>query len=303
MTRDSQRYLHPEVLARISRLELRARLIVEGFISGTHRSPFHGYSVEFAQHREYSSGDDLRHLDWKVWARNDRYYIKQYEEETNLRSVVLLDVSESMHSGDGPMNKYDYACSVAASLAYLLIRQQDSVGVMTFDEDVRDHLPPRSHPEHLNGLVNIMKIGESQKKTDMERILMRFNEAYPKRGMLILISDLLAPREGLFRGLELARFRAHDILVLHVMDDEELDFPYSGVTRFEGFEQMGDLNCDPRALRENYLKALNGYLTEVRRHCANTGIDYKLIRTRDPLDAARSSFLAHRIAMSKGRRK
>lgn len=296
MTHDSRRFLHPEVLARISRLELRARHIVEGFISGAHRSPFHGYSVEFAQHREYAPGDDLRHLDWKVWARNDRFYVKQYEEETNLRTMILLDVSESMLYGNGPLNKYEIACSVAASLAYLLIRQQDAVGLMTFDEDVRDHLPPRSHPEHLRSLLKLMEIGESAMKTDMERILHRFTETYPQRGMLVLISDLLAPRESLFRGLELTRFRSHDVLVFHVMDDDELDFPYSGQTRFEGLETLGDLNCDPRSLREGYLKALDRYLTEVRRNCVQQGIDYQILRTHSPLDAALASFLAHRLA-------
>jgi len=256
--------------------------------------------VEFAQHREYAPGDDIRHLDWKVWAKADRYYIKEYEEETNLRAMVLLDVSESMHYGSGPLNKYEYACCIGASLAYLLFRQQDSVGLMTFDEDIRDHLPPRSHPEHLGGLLNVMEVGETQKKTDMELILRRFAEAYQKREMLIIVSDLLVDREGLFRGLDLVRFRSHDVLILHVMDDDELDFPFAGTTRFEGFEQLGELTCDPRALREDYLAALERYLTYVRRQCVRDGIDYQLIRTSDNLDAALSAFLSRRLATSRG---
>jgi uncharacterized protein (DUF58 family) len=299
MTRDSRKFLDPEVLARLSRLELRARYIVEGFISGTHRSPFYGYSVEFAQHREYAPGDDLRHLDWKVWARADRFYVKEYEEETNQRAVILLDVSESMHYGAGPLNKYEYACCVGASLAFLLFRQQDSVGLMTFDEDIRDHLPPRSHPEHMGGLLKLMEVGETSRKTDMERILRRFAEAYQRREMLILVTDLLAPREGLFRGLDLVRYRSHDILILHVMDDEELDFPFAGTTRFEGLEAMGELTCDPRALREDYLAALGRFLAQVRRHCVRNGIDYQLVRTRDHLDAALSAFLSRRLATAR----
>jgi uncharacterized protein (DUF58 family) len=273
MTRDSRKFLDPEVLARLSRLELRARYIVEGFISGTHRSPFYGYSVEFAQHREYAPGDDLRHLDWKVWARADRFYVKEYEEETNQRAVILLDVSESMHYGAGPLNKYEYACCVGASLAFLLFRQQDSVGLMTFDEDIRDHLPPRSHPEHMGGLLKLMEVGETSRKTDMERILRRFAEAYQRREMLILVTDLLAPRESLF--------------------------PFAGTTRFEGLEAMGELTCDPRALREDYLAALGRFLAQVRRHCVRNGIDYQLVRTRDHLDAALSAFLSRRLATAR----
>lgn len=296
MTQDSQKFLRPEVLARIARLDLRARHIVEGFISGAHRSPFHGYSVEFAEHREYSPGDDLRHLDWKVWARADRFYIKQYEEETNLRSMILLDVSDSMHYGNGPLNKYEYACCIAASLAYLVIRQQDTVGLMTFDDDVRDHIPPRSHPEHLYVLTEIMAANEPRKKTDMEAILRRFVETYHKRGMLIIISDLLVDRPGLFRGLEMALFKAHDILVFHVMDDDELDFPFSGTTRFVGSEVPDELTCDPRSLRDEYLAALERFLVQVRRRCVRSGIDYQLIRTSDYLDAALTKFLTHRAA-------
>ena len=299
MTHDSRKFLSPEVIARISRLELRARHIVEGYISGTHRSPFRGYSVEFAQHREYSPGDDLRHIDWKVWAKADRFYIKEYEEETNLRCVVLLDISESMQYGDGPLNKYEYGCCIAASLAFLLFRQQDSVGLMTFDEDIRNHVPPSNHPESLGSLLKIMEIGESKKKTDMELVLRRFNEAYHKREMLIIISDLLADRQGLFRGLDMTRFRSHDVLVLHVMDDDELDFPFVGTTRFDGLEGQDELTCDPRSLREDYLAALGRFQTQVRRHCVRTGTDYQLIRTSDNLDAALSTFLSRRLAMGR----
>lgn len=293
---DPRRFLHPETIARISRLDLRARHVVEGFISGMHRSPFFGHSVEFVQHREYVPGDDLRHLDWKVWSKTDRFYIKQYEEETNLRCTVVVDVSESMHYGRGALNKYSYGCTIAACLAYLLLRQQDSVGCITFDEKVRVTVPARSQQTHMDAIVQAMHVSKPREKTDLEKILRRVAETVGSRGMLILISDLLADREPLFRGLEMLRHRRHDVLVFHVLDDDELVFPFAGTTRFEGMEQLPHLLCDPRALRDGYLEALEEYLVEVRRGCARQGIDYMQVRTGDYLDAVLSKFLHHRMA-------
>ena len=289
--------MHPETIARISRLDLRARHVVEGFISGMHKSPFFGHSVEFVQHREYVPGDDLRHLDWKVWSKTDRYYIKQYEEETNLRSTIVVDVSESMHYGRGALNKYNYACTIAACLGYLLLRQQDSVGLITFDDKVRQTVPARSQQTHIDALVQAMHISRPQAKTDIESIMRRVAETIGSRGMIILVSDLLIDREPLFRGLEMLRHRRHDVLVFHVMDDDELNFPFAGTTRFEGMEELPHLLCDPRALRAGYIEALEEYLVEVRRGCARQGIDYSLVRTGDYLDAVLSKFLHHRMAL------
>jgi len=294
---DPRRFLHPETIARISRLDLRARHVVEGFISGMHKSPFFGHSVEFVQHREYVPGDDLRHLDWKVWSKTDRYYIKQYEEETNLRSTIVVDVSESMHYGRGALNKYNYACTIAACLGYLLLRQQDSVGLITFDDKVRQTVPARSQQTHIDALVQAMHISRPQAKTDIESIMRRVAETIGSRGMIILVSDLLIDREPLFRGLEMLRHRRHDVLVFHVMDDDELNFPFAGTTRFEGMEELPHLLCDPRALRAGYIEALEEYLVEVRRGCARQGIDYSLVRTGDYLDAVLSKFLHHRMAL------
>lgn len=293
---DPRRFLHPATIARISRLDLRAKQVVEGFISGMHRSPFFGHSIEFVQHREYATGDDLRHLDWKVWSKTDRYYIKQYEAETNLRCTMLVDVSESMHYGRGPLNKYAYGCTAAACLAYLLLRQQDSVGMFTFDEDVRQVVPPRSAVTHIDAVVKAMDVSRPKAKTDPERMLRRVAESVSGRGMIVLISDLLTDREPLFRGLEKLRHRRHDVLVLHVMDEDELTFPFSGSTKFEGMEEQPDLLCDPRALRDGYIQALEEYLTEVRRGCVRQGIDYALVRTGDYLDAVLSTFLHARSA-------
>lgn len=293
---DPRRFLHPATVARIARLDLRARQVVEGFITGLHKSRFFGHSVEFVQHRDYVPGDDIRFVDWKVWAKNDRYYIKQFEAETNLRCTLVVDVSESMQYGRGPLNKYNYACTVAACLAYLVIRQQDSAGLVTFDSDVRQVLPARSAQNHLDAICKAMHISKPEKKTDIQKIMARVAESTPTRGMIVIISDFLVDREPLFKALEMLRHRKHDVLAFHIMDDDEMTFPFSGTTRFEGMEELPHLLCDPRALRDGYLEALEEYLVEVRRGVTRIGCDYALIKTSDYLDAALSKFLHHRMA-------
>ncbi len=294
---DSKRFLHPESIKRLSRLELRARHIVEGFLSGMHRSPYFGQSVEFRQHREYVPGDDLRHVDWKVWARQDRLYVKQFEEDTNLRCTMLVDVSNSMDYGNGPLNKYEYASTLATSLAYLILKQNDAVGCISFDEHIRMQVPIRSKRNHLHAVIETLDISQPADKTDMFAIFRKVAETVPRRGMMIIFSDLLADVTGTVRGLRLLRQRGHDVLVFHVLDDDELDFPFSGPTRFEGLESIDHLNCNPRALREGYLEAVNRFLDETRRQCARNTVDYALIRTSQPMDAALATFLSSRLGM------
>jgi len=245
----SKRFLHPEAIRRIARLDVRARYIVEGFLSGMHKSPYFGQSVEFREHREYAPGDDLRRIDWKVWGRQDRYYVKQYEEETNLRCTLLVDVSGSMRYGSGPLTKYEYGCTLAASLAWLLLRQQDAVGCVAFDEVPRTTVPLRSKRNHLQSVLAALEVSEPKDKTDLSKILRHVAESYPRRGMVLIISDLFADRAGFFKGLRLLKQRGHDVLVFHLLDDDELDFSFQGPTRFEGLELGERLNCNPRALR------------------------------------------------------
>ena len=297
MTPDSKKYLHPEAIKRIGRLEIRARHVVEGFLAGMHRSPYFGQSVEFLQHREYAPGDDLRHVDWKVWAKQDRYYVKQFEEDTNMRCTMLVDVSGSMQYGNGAMNKNEYACTIAASLSYLLLRQQDAVGCVAFDAVARNKVPLRSKRNHLNSIVQALSVSAPRDKTDVYSILRDVAETYPRRGMMVLVSDLLADVEGTMRGLKLLRQRGHDVLVLHVLDDDELEFPFNGPTRFEGLESLDYLNCNPRALREGYLAAMQTFLEQVRHGCSTNTIDYTLLRTSDPLDAVLAKFLSNRLGM------
>jgi uncharacterized protein (DUF58 family) len=289
--------LHPDAIKRISRLELRARHIVEGFLSGMHRSPYFGQSVEFLQHREYVPGDDLRNVDWKVWARQDRLYVKQYEEDTNLRCTMLVDVSNSMQYGNGPLNKYEYGCTIASSLAYLILRQQDAVGCWAFDERVRTRVPGRTKRNHIHSIIESLSVNKPQDKTDMYAILRAAAEELPRRGMVVLVSDLLADTAGTLRGLKMLRQRGHDVLVFHLMDDDELDFPFSGPIRFEGLESVDYLNCNPRALREGYLEALGAFLDTMRRGCAQNTVDYALIRTSQPLDAALATYISNRLGM------
>jgi uncharacterized protein (DUF58 family) len=292
---DPKRFLHPATIAKISRLDLRAKQVVEGFLSGQHKSPFFGQSVEFVQHREYVAGDDIRHLDWKVWSKSNKFYIKQYEAETNLRAALVVDTSESMVYGNGPMNKYEYACTSAACLAYMVIRQQDSAGLTSFGWDVKAAIPPKSSQRQLLAITSTLDHSRPAQTTDILRSLRQVAETMPSRGVVMIFSDLLTDREPMMKGIEMLRHRKQDVAVFHILDDDELTFPFNGMTKFEGMEELPDLFCDPRALRDGYLEALEEYLTEVRRGCTRMGVDYHLIRTSDYLDAVLSRFLYRRM--------
>ena len=299
MTPDSKRFLHPEAIRRIGRLEIRARHVVEGFMSGMHRSPYFGRSIEFLQHRQYSPGDDLRHVDWKAWAKQDRLYVKQFEEDASMRCTLLVDVSASMQYGSGPLNKYEYAATAAVSLAYLLLRQHDAVGAIAFDEGIRARTPVRSTQVHLKSIVQTLDGSSPRDKTDPGGVLRMIAEESHRRGLIVVVSDLLGDVRSTLRGLRLLRQRGHDVLVLHVMDDDELDFPFDGPTRFEGLELPQHLACNPRALREGYLEAVNRFVAELRHGAARDAVDYSLIRTSEPLDAALAAFLSRRLGTRK----
>jgi uncharacterized protein (DUF58 family) len=291
---DSRRFLPPEAVKRVARLELRARQIVEGFLSGAHRSPYFGQSVEFVQHRQYTPGDDVRHVDWKVWARQDRLVIKQYEEDTNLRCALLVDASASMRYGRGALNKFDYACTLAACIAYLVLKQQDAVGSVLFDDSIRTRVPFRSSRNHLNAILASLEETQPAHKTDLDTIFKEVVETFPKRGLMILISDLLGAEQSALRGIDQLRRAGHDVMVLHVLDDDEIDFPFADPTRFEGLESADTLTCSPRALREGYLEALERFLSRVRRACAASKSDYLLMRPSQSPDAVLAKILNYR---------
>jgi len=298
VTHASRRFLHPEAIARIARLELRARAVVEGVLAGLHKSPYKGQSVEFLQHREYVRGDDLRRVDWKVWGRQDRLYVKEFEEETNLRLALLVDGSASMDYRSGPLSKYDYAATLAASLAWLALSHGDAAGCAVFDDKVRASVPARTKRSQLASVVEVLETPRGGRPTAFLPVLRGLAETLPRRGLVVVVSDLLGDREGVFQGLQLLRKRGHDIVLLHVMDDDELDFPFEGPTKFEGLEIPDHLACNPRALREGYLAAVGEFLAEARRRAASAACDYSLIRTGDPVDAALVKFLSRRASMA-----
>jgi uncharacterized protein (DUF58 family) len=289
-----QRFLDPAVIARIGGLELRARTIVEGFLSGLHRSPLKGFSVEFAEYRQYLPGDDLSTIDWKVYARSDRYYVKKYEEETNLRAHLLLDVSASMSYGSGAMTKRDYGSCLAASLAYLMNRQRDAAGLVTFDERILGWLPPSIRPGHLRALLVTLDRLPDGAKTDAGRPLHQLADALAKRGMVVLISDLLDEPARVIDGLKHFRFRGNDVLVFHVLDRSELTFPFDRPVRFRDLESGEEVIATPSEVRDEYLAGIRGLIETYRRELRTVGIDYQLLDTSEPLDRALLSYLAVR---------
>jgi len=273
---EAQRLLDPSSLAKISGLIVRARMIVEGSITGLHRSPFHGSSVEFAEHREYVPGDDIRYIDWKVFGRSDRYYIKQFEEETNLRVQLVLDASESMAYGSGAMSKLDYARTLAASLAYLILGQQDAVGALVFDEKIRAEAPISQSRSHLQDLVGVLAQQSGKDATDIGEVLGRVSDRLKRRCLIVLLTDLFDDKDGLVHGLRRLRHAGHDVLVIHVMDPDELNFPFTRMTLFEGLEDYPDQLADPEAVREAYLVEIREFMREMRRDFRNSGIQYQL---------------------------
>ena len=289
-------YLDPEVLSRIKGLDLQARLIVEGYVSGMHRSPYHGVSVEFAEHREYVPGDDLRHVDWKVWGRSDKYYLKQYEEETNLLVHMALDTSESMRyrSTQVSMSKLQYAECVVASLAYLTLQQQDSVGLTTFDEEIRKHVRASSNASHLNQLLHALEQSIPEQKSTIGPILHTLAERLAHRELVIILSDLFDNPASLISGMQHLRHRKHDVIVFHVLDPAEIEFPFQEHTLFQGMEGHPDLLANPATLRAAYQTELDQFLKEVRKGCQLNKIDYVLLRTDQPLDVALTGYLTRR---------
>ena len=278
-------------------LELKARLIVEGYVSGRHKSPFHGFSAEFAEHREYVPGDDLRYVDWKVYGKSDRYYLKQFEEETNFACYLLLDTSESMgyRSEKAAVSKLEYAQYVAAALAFLVVQQQDAVGLATFDDSVTTFVRASSQPSHLKQLFHIMDQTPAKSRTAMGPIFHDLAERINKRGLVIIISDLFDDLDSVLRGLKHFRHRRHDVSVMQVIDPAEQDFPFEDPTLFKGLEDLGEQMTDPRSLRRAYRSEFEAFLLQARRSFRDLQMEHVLLRTDMPLDVALSSFLQGRM--------
>jgi uncharacterized protein (DUF58 family) len=293
----THRFLDPEVLNKITRLDLKARHIVEGFVAGMHKSPYHGFSVEFAKHREYTAGDDIKHLDWKVFGRSDRLYIKEYELETNLRSHILLDTSESMDYKSGESSKLELACFIAASMAYLILKQQDSVGMVCFDKEIKHFVPSSSSLGHMRPILGTLAQSTAQNKTDLGAVFHAMAERFRNRGLIIIISDLFDKPEAILKGLQHFAHRRHDVIVFHVLDEYELTFPFERMTLFEGLEEYPKLLVDPRSLRKAYLEEIEKFCEEIRKGCVRQTIDYVQISTEKELDVELTKYLASRLAI------
>ncbi len=301
----SPKYSDPEVLAKIAGITFRARHVVEGTISGQHRSPFHGFNVEFAEYREYSPGDDLRRLDWRVFGRTDRYYIKQYEEESNLRATIVLDASASMRYGSGALTKFDYAATVAASLATLLIEQQDPVGLALFDSQERKLVPPAATQAQLVRIIGELESSQPDRETQLGPVLQTLAEKLKKRGLIVIISDLLTDLESFYDGLSRLQYRGQEIMVLHVLDVDELELPFKDLVLFHDIEGSEELFAEPWAFRNAYRQAMEQFVDGVRGTCGGRGIDYLLLRTDQNLGDALSHYLhaRERLQPASGRQK
>ena len=308
-TTDYRKYLDPRTLARISSLDLRARLIVEGLMTGMHRSPYQGASVEFAQHRPYAFGDDIRHVDWKVLAKTDRIYLKQYIEETNLHLICVVDSSESMGFGTvgseisnskSPIwTKFDHATAIAASLAHMAIQQQDAVGLAVFDRELKKYLKPSNLPAQWKTITQELTVMPRNAKTGTGHVLDQLAEKLTHRSLIVILSDLFDDLKGIAQGLRHLRYRKHEAMVFQVLDPMEIEFPFQDVTLFKGLEGLGELLTEPRALREGYLEQLNSFTDELKKMCRGMHIDFTRMNSGDTLDIALSNFLATRSATMK----
>ncbi len=286
--------LQPDVLTRAAALGLAARQVVEGLRVGDHKSPYRGFSVEFVQHREYVPGDDVRHIDWKSYARNDRYTLKQYEQETNYVGHLLVDVSNSMRYGDGPANKLQYAKLLAASLAYLIVQQRDSAAVRLFADDWRGELPAGSQAGHVHAVCRLLEAAEAGAKTGVGPLLERFAERVTRRGIVFLVSDCFTDVPGLLKGLQHLRFRGHEVVLFHVLHRDEEEFPLDGHVRFLDLEGAEQIRARPHLLRPAYLRAVNAYLAELSAGCDHGRIGYVKLRTDRPLAPALADYLIRR---------
>ena len=276
-------YLDPLALSRLSNLELRARSVVEGALSGMHRSPHHGSSVEFAEHKEYSAGDEIKHIDWKAYGKFDKYYVKRFEQETELRAYLLIDSSASMDYRGAGVSKLDYARMLAASLAYLLLRQQDQVGMVAFGERLRGYLPPRARSGHLNDLLTALDGVRAEGRTDLGRAIAYLSEVVQRRSLIVLFSDLLgAAREDVRHLLRGLRARKHDVVVFHLLDRDELTLPFEGTTIFESMEDQQKLLADPGDVRKAYLAELELFIEGYRKGLAEGDVEYHLVDTTQP---------------------
>ncbi|HLX59712.1 MAG TPA: DUF58 domain-containing protein [Planctomycetota bacterium] len=295
----NQPYLDPVTLQKLGGLDLVARQVVEGLRVGMHKSPLRGFSTEFAQHRQYVAGDELKHIDWRVYGRTSRYYLKLYEAETNFTANLLLDASRSMHYGSGPVSKLEYAKFMAASLAYLIVEQRDSVGLAVFDSELKQYIAPKSTMSVVRTIAAELEKVMPEPRTNIAALLHEFANRITNRGFVILFSDLLDNVEQFMKGLDHLRYRGHNVIVFHTLDPFELTFPFDGSMKFIGLENDGDVVTQPKRVRAKYLEELQKFLRDVKTSCERRQVDYVLVNTAKPLDEVLSAFLLSRYRILK----
>jgi len=291
---NKKQYLDPETISRIENLSLVARLVVEGFIIGLHKSPYHGFSVEFAEHRQYMPGDEIKHIDWKLYGKTDRYYVKQFEEETNLKAHIILDASKSMAFGSDGISKLQYGSYLGAALTYLMLKQQDAVGLTLFDRGIRTIIPPSSRPSYLNIILSQMEGLEAGGETDISSTLHELADRIKRRGLIILISDLLDDPESVITGLKHFRHKKHEVLVFHLLDHQEKDFNFDRQVELTDMESGAVLTTEPRLIQQAYRREITKFVERYRSECLSHHIDYIHLTTNQPFDLALTEYLNKR---------
>ena len=295
MTDNYRDYLRPETVSKLKGMELRARMVVEGFIAGLHKSPYHGFSVEFAEHRQYMPGDSIRDIDWKLYAKSDKFFIKQYEEETNLKGYLLLDCSKSMayHSG-AEISKLDYAGMLSGALSYMMLRQRDSVGLVTFDQKIRRYIPPRSRAGHLHVMLKEIADQHPSEQTDVAHTLHEMAERIKRRGLVIIMSDLLDDAEKIVSGLKHFRYNQHEVIVFHILDPRERDFAFGADALFRDMETGEEITTSPYQIKKDFQRQVKQFSELIAAACRQSNIDYHPIDTSMPFDKALYAFLGKR---------
>ena len=291
---NNKKYLDPEVVAKLNNMKLRARLVVEGYLIGHHKSPYHGFSVEFAEHRAYGHGDEVRHIDWKLFGKTDRYYVKRFEEETNVRSYILLDKSQSMSFSSGSITKLAYGSYLSAALSYLMLNQKDAMGLVLFDEKIKKFIPPRAKTSHSNIIMSALEKIKAGNDTEIRPVLNSMADRIRKRGLVILISDLLDDPDQVLMGLNNFKYNKQEVIVFHLVDRKEYDFDFTDRTQFNDMETGATITTDPWHIRSAYKDQINESIKNYRQGCRNLKIDYVQIFTDQPLDIALNQYLNKR---------
>ena len=294
MRQSSKNLLSSSIINKIDNLALRAKLVVEGFLAGLHKSPYHGFSVEFAEHRPYEYGDDVKYIDWKLWAKTDRLFIKQFEEETNLKCYILLDRSKSMKYASNKLSKFEYSKSLAASLAYLMIKQQDAVGLSTFDNKINLTIPPKTKPSHFNLIAQTLHNAKTGNTTKVSNILHILAQSIKKRGLIILISDLVDSHEDIMNGLKHFRYKGHEVIIFHILDPREIDLNFNESVKFIDLESDESITTDPRQVKAAYQKEIKDLVASYKNQCRKNKIDLINISTSDSLENSLINYLIKR---------